>query len=64
MTVGEVHVIVDAFGRLAENFTVAGYDGIELHGAHGCLIAQFLTPSFNAGPTHTAGTCSSVACGS
>jgi 2,4-dienoyl-CoA reductase-like NADH-dependent reductase (Old Yellow Enzyme family) len=47
MTVAEVRMIVDAFGRSAENFKAAGYDGIEIQACHGYLVAQFLTPSSN-----------------
>jgi len=47
MTVAEVRMIVDAFGRSAENFQAAGYDGVEIHAAHGYLIAQFLSRGSN-----------------
>lgn len=47
MTRGEVRMIVAAFGRSAENFKAAGYDGIEIQACHGYLTAQFLTPSAN-----------------
>jgi 2,4-dienoyl-CoA reductase (NADPH2) len=47
MTTGEVRMIIDAFGRSAENFKAGGYDGVELHGAHGYLIAQFLSRASN-----------------
>ena len=43
----EIETIIDDFARSAENLLAAGYDGIELHAAHGYLIAQFLSPATN-----------------
>ena len=40
-------MIVDAFGTSAQNFKAAGYDGVEIHAAHGYLVAQFLSPASN-----------------
>ena len=40
-------MIVDGFGRSARNFQSAGYDGVEIHAAHGYLVAQFLSPASN-----------------
>lgn len=40
------HIIKD-FRKGAENAKVAGFDGVELHGAHGYLIDQFLRDSCN-----------------
>ena len=47
MNAAEIRMIVDAFGRSAENFKAGGYDGVELHAAHGYLIAQFLSRASN-----------------
>jgi len=47
MTEAEIDEIVTAFAVSAENLLKSGYDGIELHGAHGYLIAQFLSPLAN-----------------
>ncbi|KAI4121954.1 MAG: hypothetical protein LQ347_006683 [Umbilicaria vellea] len=43
----EIERITDGFAHAAEYLHKAGYDGIELHGAHGYLLAQFLSPSTN-----------------
>jgi len=43
----EIHRIIDGFAHAAEYLEKAGYDGIELHGAHGYLLAQFLSPTTN-----------------
>ena len=47
MSVAEVRMIVDAFGRSAANYQAAGYDGIEIHAGHGYLVAQFLSSASN-----------------
>lgn len=43
----EIERIVEAFAHAAEYMYKAGYDGIELHGAHGYLLAQFLADTTN-----------------
>ncbi|KAF2181521.1 FMN-linked oxidoreductase [Zopfia rhizophila CBS 207.26] len=43
----EIREIIDAFAHAAEYLAKAGWDGIELHGAHGFLLAQFLSPKTN-----------------
>ena len=47
MTEAEIHEAIDAFGDAARRASEAGADGIQLHGAHGYLISQFLSPFFN-----------------
>lgn len=44
---GEVAGIVEAFRKGAENAKAAGFDGVEIHGANGYLIDQFLQSSSN-----------------
>ncbi|KAH6642032.1 hypothetical protein C7974DRAFT_408625 [Boeremia exigua] len=39
--------IIEGFAHAAEYLEKAGYSGIQLHGAHGYLIAQFLSPTTN-----------------
>ena len=39
--------IVKKFGEAARRADAAGYDVIEIHGAHGYLLAQFLSPISN-----------------
>ncbi|MTD17276.1 NAD(P)-binding protein [Nakamurella sp. YIM 132087] len=43
----EVPGIVEAFVASARNCAAAGFDGVELHGAHGYLLAQFLSRTVN-----------------
>ncbi|SPO01893.1 related to NADH oxidase [Cephalotrichum gorgonifer] len=43
----EIAHLVEGFAHAAEYLEKAGFDGIELHGAHGYLISQFLSRSTN-----------------
>jgi 2,4-dienoyl-CoA reductase-like NADH-dependent reductase (Old Yellow Enzyme family) len=43
----EIPGIIEAFRRGAENAQLAGFDGVELHGANGYLLDQFLQDSTN-----------------
>ncbi len=47
LTVDEIHTIVQDFGKSAALAVKAGFDAIQLHGAHGYLISQFLDPLTN-----------------
>lgn len=43
----EVLDVIHAFGETTRRAIEAGFDGIELHGAHGFLIQNFFSPLFN-----------------
>lgn len=43
----EIKEVVQAFADAAVRSEKAGWDMIELHGAHGYLISQFLSPLAN-----------------
>ncbi len=44
---GEVQEIVEAFRQAAQNALKAGFDGVEIHGANGYLLEQFLQSHTN-----------------
>ena len=46
-SVGEIANIVEGFVHAADFLEKAGFDGVELHGAHGYLLAQFLSQTTN-----------------
>lgn len=47
LTSDEIPEIVAAYVEAAHRLQRAGFSGVELHGAHGYLIAQFLSPASN-----------------
>ena len=47
MTKADIQAAVDGFATSAANAKAAGFDGIEIHGANGYLLNQFLSTYFN-----------------
>ncbi|KAM9993393.1 hypothetical protein ACTFIZ_011343 [Dictyostelium cf. discoideum] len=47
MTLDDIKEVIDSFRLAAERCEKAGFDFIEIHGAHGYLINQFLSPTSN-----------------
>ncbi|MET0451785.1 MAG: NADH:flavin oxidoreductase/NADH oxidase [Mycobacterium sp.] len=47
LSVGEIESIVQSFAESARRAAAAGFKVLELHGAHGYLIHQFLSPHSN-----------------
>lgn len=47
MTAAEIRLVVKQFGQAAARAKAAGFDGCELHGAHGYLIEEFMSPYSN-----------------
>ena len=47
LTVDEIQHVIDEFHQGAKNAKEAGFDGVEIHGANGYLLDQFLHSSSN-----------------
>ena len=47
MTGAEINRTVEAFGRAAAGAQKAGFDVVQIHGAHGFLLSQFLSLYYN-----------------
>jgi len=47
LTRGELEAIASDFAASAANVKAGGLDGVEVHGSHGWLVGQFLSPFYN-----------------
>jgi 2,4-dienoyl-CoA reductase-like NADH-dependent reductase (Old Yellow Enzyme family) len=47
MNIQDIKEMVTSFGEAARRAKNAGFDGVQIHSAHGYLLSQFLSPFFN-----------------
>lgn len=47
MTEADIKTAITEFAQAAKNAMTAGFDGVELHGANGYLLEQFIRPTSN-----------------
>lgn len=47
MRVDDIHKVIDFFVDAAVRAENAGYDGVQIHAAHGFFLSRFISPAFN-----------------
>lgn len=47
LSADEIRVVIEAFGNAAKICAAAGFDAVEVHGAHGFLLNKFFMPDQN-----------------
>jgi 2,4-dienoyl-CoA reductase-like NADH-dependent reductase (Old Yellow Enzyme family) len=47
LTDADIVKIIEAFGQAARRVEAAEFDGVQIHGAHGYLVSEFLSPTTN-----------------
>jgi len=47
MTIDDIENVTISFGEAAARAKAAGFDGVQIHSAHGYLLSQFLSPLYN-----------------
>jgi len=56
MTAHDIGELVAAFAEAARRAKSAGFDGVQIHSAHGYFLSQFLSPAFNRRSDNYGGT--------
>lgn len=57
VTKKEIQNIIQYFAHAAERVKKAGFDGVQIHCAHGYLLSQFISPIFNHRTDEYGGNC-------
>ncbi|NQU63227.1 MAG: NADH:flavin oxidoreductase [SAR324 cluster bacterium] len=47
LTEDDIQTTIEAFGQAARRVQESGFDGVQIHGAHGYLVSEFLSPTTN-----------------
>lgn len=47
MTIENIREFIQAMGEATRRAKLSGFDGVQIHAAHGYLLSQFLSPYFN-----------------
>jgi 2,4-dienoyl-CoA reductase-like NADH-dependent reductase (Old Yellow Enzyme family) len=47
LTKDDIQNLVNSFADAARRAEIAGFDGVQIHSAHGYLLSQFLSPAYN-----------------
>lgn len=55
MTAQDIQQLVEQFAAAADRAQRAGLDGVEIHGGHGYIISEFLSPAMNQRDDHYGG---------
>ena len=55
VTSEDIPYIINTYAKAAKRAKDAGFDGIEIHSAHGYFLSQFLSPAFNCRTDHYGG---------
>lgn len=61
-SLAEIHNLIKDYAKAAQNAIAAGFDGVEIHGANGYLVDQFLHYSTNNRQDDFGGTPEKMAC--